>query len=302
MSAAPSDRERWLAERRNGIGASEAGAVLGLSPYRSPLDVYLEKVGEVPAGPDSEAMYWGRELEGAVLRRYQRDNPGRELQTVQRTYRSDAYPWMTATPDAVGADRLVEVKTAGMRSAADWGEPGTDAVPVQYLVQVTHQMICTGHQLADLAVLIGGQDYRVYAVPLDAELAAAIIARERDFWEAVEARNPPAPTTLAGALARWPKDTGTSIAATPDVIEACQRLKAVKAEIKAREADAEALEVAVKACMADAATLTGPDGKALATWTSQTARRFDSSAFKAAHPDLYETFRVASQSRVFRLK
>lgn len=301
MSAGPDDRAAWLAERRQGIGASESAAVLGLSPYRTALDVYLDKVGDAPPLADSEAMYWGRELEGAILRRYMRDT-GRELQTVQRTYRSELHPFMTATPDAVGADRLVEVKTAGMRSADQWGEPGTDAVPVQYLVQVTHQMIVTGHQLADLAVLIGGQDYRVYAVQLDAELAAAIIARETEFWQAVESRNPPAPTTLAGAFARWPKDAGTSITASADVYEAVQRLKAVKAEIKAREADAEALEVAVKACMADAATLTGPDGKALATWTTQTARRFDSAAFKVAHPDLYETFRVASQSRVFRIK
>lgn len=300
MSAAE-ERAQWLAERRQGIGASESAAVLGLSPYKTPLDVYLEKTGEAPAQADNEAMYWGRELEGAILRRYQRDT-GRELQTVQRTYRSALHPFMTATPDAVGSDRLVEVKTAGIRSAVEWGDPGTDAVPVAYLVQVTHQMIVTGHQLADLAVLIGGQDYRVYAVPLDAELAAAIIEREATFWQAVEARQPPAPTTNAGAFARWPKDAGTSIVASADVYEACQRLKAVKADIKAREADAEALEVAVKACMAEAATLTGPDGKALATWTTQTARRFDSAAFKVARPDLYETFRVASQSRVFRLK
>lgn len=303
MTSATQDRTAWLAERRTGIGASECAAVVGLSPWATPLDIYLSKVAtDVPAeGPDSEPMYWGRELEAVILRRYQRDT-GRQLDTEQKLVRSPQHPFMIATPDARASDRLVEVKTAGLQAAKEWGEPGTDAVPMQYLLQVTHQMIVTGDQLADIAVLIAGSDYRVYQVRLDPELAGMLIEREREFWASVEARTPPQPTTLAGALARWPKDAGTSVAATADALEAVARLKAVREDIKAREADAEALEVAVKACMADAATLTGPDGKALATWTSQTARRFDSSAFKAAHPDLYDQFRVASASRVFRIK
>jgi putative phage-type endonuclease len=291
-----------MTDRRASIGASEAAAVLGLSPYKTPLDVYLEKTGDVPAPVlDSEPVYWGRALESLILQRYMADT-GRALDVVQQVYRSPEHPFMTATPDAVGADRLVEIKTAGIRQAAQWGEPGTDAVPIQYLVQVTHQMIVTGHQLADMAVLIGGQDYRVYAVPLDRELAAAVIEREREFWSAVSARTPPAPTTLAGASLRWPRDTGATVVASPDVLEALARLKAVRERLKVDEADADALELAVKTCMAEATTLTDAAGAVLATWKSQSSRRFDAQAFKAAHGDLYEQFRVASASRVFRLK
>lgn len=286
-----------------GIGASEAAAVVGLSPWRTPLDVYLDKIGTAVAEEphDSESMYWGRELEAVILRRYIRDS-GRDIDIVQKTVRSAAHPFMVATPDGVGADRLVEIKTAGIRQAREWGEPGTDAVPMQYLIQVTHQMIVTGHQLADLAVLIGGNDYRVYSVVRDEELAGMLIEREHAFWQTVEARIPPEPTSLAAAALRWPTDDGKSIAATPNVYEAWTHLKEAREQIKTIEADADALELAIKTCMADAAKLTGPDGKPLCTWTTQTSRRFDGTRFKAAHPELYESFRIASRSRVFRLK
>jgi len=303
VTSATQDRTAWLQERRTGIGASECAAVVGLSPWATPLDIYLSKVAtDVPAeGPDSEPMYWGRELEAVILRRYQRDT-GRQLDTEQKLVRSPQHPFMIATPDARASDRLVEVKTAGLQAAKEWGEPGTDAVPMQYLLQVTHQMIVTGDQLADIAVLIAGNDYRVYQVKLDPELAAMLIEREAAFWRAVEAREPPDPTSLAAASLRWPVDTGKTMTATPEIYAAWTQLRSLREELKAREADCDALELAIKTCMADAATLVGPAGETLCTWKTQSARRLDSKALRAAHPAIYEAFLTESPSRVFRMK
>ena len=64
------NREEWLNERRTGIGGSDAAAVMGLNPWKSPLDVYLDKTGQLMESPDNPALYWGRVLEEVVAREY----------------------------------------------------------------------------------------------------------------------------------------------------------------------------------------------------------------------------------------
>ena len=64
------NREEWLNERRSGIGGSDAAAVMGLNPWKSPLDVYLDKTGQLMESPDNPALYWGRVLEEVVAREY----------------------------------------------------------------------------------------------------------------------------------------------------------------------------------------------------------------------------------------
>jgi putative phage-type endonuclease len=62
-------RDEWLAARRTGIGGSDIAAILGLSPWRTPLDVYRDKVDGAEQ-PETEAMRWGRLLEDVIAREY----------------------------------------------------------------------------------------------------------------------------------------------------------------------------------------------------------------------------------------
>lgn len=289
-----------MTDRNKTLGASEAAAAIGLSKWRTPLALYAQKIGDAPPTPDSLPMQVGRALEPVVLRALI-DERGCTLQDQQRRFVDPALPWRTCTVDAItAAGELVEAKTAG--SALGWGADGTDQVPTDYIVQVQHSMAVTGLRVALIPVLLAGRIFRVYEVARDDWLIEAITERECVFWRCVEARTPPEITTLADAAIRWPHDTGRVLTATDGLLEAAERLRALKAEAKAREADMDALELEIKTAMADATTLAAPDGRALATWKSQSARRFSSSDFKAAHADLYEAFRHETHSRVFRLK
>lgn len=287
-------------DRSKGLGASEAAAACGLSKWRTPLALYRQKIGEAPPTEETLPMRVGKALESVVLGEYCRER-GVTLRDQQTAFRDPALPWRWVTVDAIDSNGvLVEAKTAG--TALGWGAQGTDQVPMDYVLQCQHGMAVTGLALAVIPVLIAGREFKVYEVPRDDALIAAITAREQEFWRCVETRTPPAVVSLADATALWPRDTGKAVTATADVMEAVERLRIVRAEIAQKEADADSLELAIKTCMADAARLETPAGDVLATWTAQTARRFDSAALKAELPTIYEQFRKESTSRVFRLK
>ena len=189
------DREAWLAERRNGIGASEAAAVCGVSDHDTPLDVYLRKVGLAPEKPESPAMRWGSLHEPTIARAYSEDT-GADLVDEQRFVRSPVHPWMFATLDRVRADgRPVELKTIGVRAAYalgdQLGESGSDVVPFTWRCQALHQMVVTGTEAVDVAALVGGNDFRIYTIPFDARVADRLVAMEAEFWDRVQRREPP---------------------------------------------------------------------------------------------------------------
>lgn len=189
MATATMDRAAWLAERRNSIGASEAAAVLGVCRYRAPIDVWQHKLGLAPDTLENEAMRWGTLLEPLIASEYTH-RTGREVTAAQEFVRHPDHPWMTATLDGIAGDRLLEIKTASAW-AREWGDEDTDQIPDNYMVQVHHQMACTGHARADVAVLIGGQRLRVYEVERNDDLIGAMLEREREFWDHVRSRTPP---------------------------------------------------------------------------------------------------------------
>jgi putative phage-type endonuclease len=181
-----------LAERKRGLGGSDAAAALGLSPWVTPRELYEDKITDVTpldvAEPIEGPLLWGSLLEPLIRQRYA-DQTGRVVR-VPDTIWSERFPWMLAHLDGVtDCGRGLECKTA--RSAEGWGEPGTDEIPQQYLIQVQHCMIVTGIEVFDVRVLIGGSEERMYEVPADRELQELIVEGEHAFWGHVARREPP---------------------------------------------------------------------------------------------------------------
>lgn len=186
----PETEADWLAERRNSVGSSESPAILGVSTFATPIDVWQRKLGLAPDQDENDAMRWGKKLEPLILEEYTA-RTGRTVAAVQQFVRHPGYPWMTATLDGLTTDgRIVEVKTTSSW-AREWGDEDTDAIPEAYLVQVHHQMACTGIAEADVAVLIGGQKFRTYRVERNAGLIEVIEARCAEFWTCVREKTPP---------------------------------------------------------------------------------------------------------------
>lgn len=296
------NRAEWIAERRKGIGGSDVAAILGLSPWKTPLAVYLDKRGEGDETPDNEPMLWGRVLEPVIRQQYA-ERTGRIVRVPEGILTHQHYQFMRANLDGVTDDcRVVEIKTA--RGGNDWGEPGTDEIPVPYLLQVQHYMAVTGFEVADVAVLIGGSDFRLYEVPADVELQEMMIAGESDFWQRVVEGRPPEPVSFSDVQAMFGRiSSQESVEATEDVLEALARLKTIREEIKAAETQEEAAKALIMKAMGEAEALV-KSGKTLATWKmAKPPVRFDTKGFRAAHPDLYQKFATAGEpSRRFLLK
>lgn len=300
-------RSEWLEQRRTGIGGSDVAAILGLSKYKTPLAVYLEKRGEADPTPDSAVMRWGRYLEPAVRQAYA-DETGREVRVPTEMLRHPLYPHMLANLDGVAGGaheplRIFEAKTA--RSADGWGEPGSDDIPQPYLLQVQHYMEVTGVQVADVAVLIGGSDFRLYEVPADRELQEMLIDAEAEFWERVQRAEPPEPVSYADVQARYGRASREGLVlASDEVMVAARRLADIKEQRAALDAAEEDWKALIQKAMGENDTLIDGSGKTVATWkAAKPAQRFDAAAFKAAHPEMHAQFvKPGEPSRRFLLK
>jgi len=186
-------REEWLGVRGNGIGSSDAAVAAGISPFKSPLELWLEKTGRQPA-PDlsaNDAVFWGTTLETIIANVYA-DRTGAKVRKVNAVLQHPEYLFMLANLDRLvlhptDGSGILEVKTAGLHSAQYW-EKG---VPDSYQCQVLHALAVTGKEWCDVAVLIGGQDFRIYRVHRDDAKIADLILREERFWQCVMSDTPP---------------------------------------------------------------------------------------------------------------
>lgn len=288
-------------DRINGIGGSEAAAVLGLSPFKTRYQVWSDKRGLSGESEPTAAMEWGTRLE-PVIRQWYSDKTGRTVRDSGHVA-SKEHPFMLCTPDGVTDDgRLLEVKTAG--SSRDWGEPGTDEVPIHYQIQVQHNMVVTGLAVADLPVLIAGRDPRIYEVPADRELQQMIIEREAAFWKMVEAGEPPEAVSYADAVKRFARSKAQLIEADSEALAAVSLLHELEAAAKDTKRQEEQARFIILRLMGGADTLVDANGDVLVTCkTAKDSVRFDSKAFELAHPRLYKKFSVSRVgSRRFLLK
>lgn len=304
MSAQPKPAATQ-ADRRKFIGGSDAAAILGISPWRTPLDIFLDKsqprIEEV--SPERQRVFTrGHRMEPYVVDLLAEET-GLVIVGRNNRYIDKEFDFLACEIDAEAATgENIEIKTVSPFKAKEWGEEQTDAIPVHYTAQAMHGLMITGKLVCVFGVLIGGDDFRVYRVERDEEIITAMRAREVEFWRNhIEAGLPPEPTTASDVIGMFSKDSGLSVEATHEIVDALNQLRDAKAVIKEHEPIVEELEARLKLFMRDAAVLTVA-GNPMATWKSQTSSRFDQSAFKVAHPDLFEQFKKTGESRVFRLK
>ena len=212
-------REDWLAVRKQGIGSSDAAAAVGLNPYKSQLELWLEKTGRDTSLPkldpqDEESpAYWGNVLEPIVAWHYSKrsGNRVRRINAVLQ-HPDPKLPWMLANIDreVIGAEdvQILECKTAGINGARLWKE----GVPEYVQLQVMHQLAVTGKQAADVAVLLGGQHLEIHRIERDESMIARLIDLERLFWDFVVSDTPPPADGTASAEAAlrclYPEDNG----------------------------------------------------------------------------------------------
>ncbi len=184
--------EQQRIERCLGIGGSDMGIIMGLSSYKTPYQLYLEKIGEVdPSNKMTEAQYWGEKLEPTVRKEFEE----RHDVTIEMpdTIIHPDYPFLRGNLDGFipKYNAVLEVKTHSEFNIKEWGEEGTNQIPKSYLLQVAHYCLITNADCAYIAVLIGNGKYREYKYTRDTTLEANVLNAAQKFWSCVQTKTPP---------------------------------------------------------------------------------------------------------------
>jgi putative phage-type endonuclease len=291
------DRQSWLEQRRAGIGGSDVAAMLGLSKWKTPYQLYLDKRGELPEQEDNEAMFWGRGLEPVIRRRYELET-GLTVHMHEGILQHPEYSFMLANLDGQISDELIlEIKTA--RYADGWGEVNTAEIPIAYSLQCQWYLMITGALVADVAVLISGSDFRLYQIEADEELQIMLTAAAIEFWQRVQDGNPPDVITYGDAVERYGKSDGSSsILTTEEVFEAYQELAEIRKDLKHYEAKEEEQKAIICKYMGDQFdTIIDATGKPLVTWKLAKGRTgFNSKQLQLDHPELAKQYTTTGES------
>lgn len=301
-----------LKEHQEGLGGSDALAYAGLDIQKSLVDLYREKIEPPVPQPDNPRKEWGRRLEPVVIGKFQETSGRVVSRPPAKAPRMTDFPFMLAHLDGVLIDSEIapeglEVKTGDKQMSAEYGEVGTDAVPIRHVCQVMHYMLVIPEiRRFHLAVLLGGNDYRQYVVEHDEELARMLLIRARGFWEHVQARVPPDPFTLDDCKYVWPASRERQIKADDGTLEAVVRLADLRKQERMAGRAADEQEVAIKSYMGDSSVLIDPNSPVtnnfLASWRSQDRTTVNLKQLEADHPDLVARYRVVTSHRVFRIR
>ena len=303
------DRGQWLEVRKGGVGSSDAAAAVGLSPYKSRLELWLEKTGRAAANDDHQGMddprFWGTLLEPYVAVAYQQKTD-HKVRKVNAVLQHPTFPFMLANIDreVVGsADvQILECKTAGEFGSRLW----RDGVPEYVQLQVQHQLAVTGKGAADVAVLLCGQKLEVHRIERDEEVISRLVVLESQFWEYVVTDTPP-PADGSESAARALRhlyqgnDTTLDFTGNAELGNTFDALADLDQEIAAKERDAERLKQAIQQAMGDASKAAFANG-VVTFKRAKDGSRLDMKALAAVYPDIAARYTVTTPgSRRFLL-
>ncbi len=190
-----------ISMRTESIGSSDASAIVGLNPWRTPVDVWLEKTGRAASFKGNEATEAGDLLEDAVINRALQKIKAVSHERAPELMYADGLPFISARLDCTavlpeGDRTIVEGKTSGITKMLDmdaWGEEWSDAVPDYYKIQVQHQLFVAGpdYQFAILSALIPPRGFVMFCLPRQQDVIDALVERHIEFWECVRTDTPP---------------------------------------------------------------------------------------------------------------
>lgn len=261
----------WLADRRAHLTATDMAGILGLSKWSSRMGVWLDKRG-LSENAETERMAWGNRLQAAILMGYS-DRVGHPVEMADPFAFTEVpdFPILGASLDARWADedlRPVDAKNVGFKKPSEWGDEETDQIPEKYIVQLTVQMMATRTDVADLAVLFGGNRLATYRVHRDAGMVEMITTAADEFWRVhiVGGLEPAVDGSAAWTdyLSKRAKQTSEVILpASVEAAEAMAMLRAArldKEDAAAREATASNV---LKAIIGEHAGIAGEGGRVM---------------------------------------
>lgn len=284
--------------RKNFIGGSDIAAVMGLSRWKTALQLWAEKTGEVePADlSEVEAVQLGTELEEFVAKKFEKET-GKSVRRSPQNYTHKKYDFMKCQVDRLvtGTDELLECKTCSAWKAKEW--EGED-IPNEYILQVMWQLGITGRKVGWIAVLIGGQAFKYKRIDFDYNMFDKMESEVIRFWAMVESKVPPIATGMDNQiLFELHPESNSEIQEAQELESQIALLQEVKMHIQEMEKEKEEIEASIKERIGD--NLGIKTEKYIVKWNPQ--RRAFLDTLKLKLDGLYEQYLISKPMRVLRV-
>lgn len=302
MSTVNLDKAEWLKYRKQGIGGSDAGAICGLNPYRTAMQVYYDKTSDETEEIDNEAMRQGREFEDYVARRFM-EATGKKVRRANYMFQDEDNPFMLADVDRilVGENAGLECKTASPFMAEKWKD---GKIPMSYQIQCHHYMSVCNAEAWYIAVLIYGREFKYYKIERDEQVIKDLIQIEKDFWKNhVEKRILPEPdgSRLSDSvIAEYFKDTVAETIPLTGFDEKIKRRQELMEVMARMDTEKKQIEQELKVYLGEAEQAENENFRVM--WKNVCSERLDEKRLKEEQPEIYALYRKSINSRRFTIK
>ena len=258
------EKAAWLEKRKHYVTGTDAGKLIGVSPYGGKFAVWLDKTGRAAPVVETPAMKAGKKFESAILQTYAEEmNCKLEHVDGYQLITCDKYPRLGASLDGWNHDLQIPVDAKNIKWKNEkWGDAWTDQFPEYYKAQLQVQMMVTGATFAHLAVMFSGQDFFIYSMEYDEDMAQKILDASEEFWPYVENDQMPeadgsdeATEYIKSEFARG--DAAAVKDPTEEILEALKGLQKAKLDEKDAQNRKTEFENRIKLYMGDATAIKG---------------------------------------------
>jgi putative phage-type endonuclease len=309
------------------LGGSNAAAVMGLSPWATPVELWEQKTGrKVKPAPDDAAkrrFERGHRLEPFIrdmaIDKLKAQGLKVDLLASNERYTDPEHSFLSCEIDFElkltgsleiggklhefdGEHINCDAKSVTGFARKKWGEVDTEDVPIEYAAQFMHGLMVTGRRYCLVAALRSFDDVDVFWTVRDDETIAGMRPKLVSFWiDHVLADVPPDPMIFDDIKLLFPIDNGDPIEATQEIAIKVGRMLDVKEQIKRLEEQEEVLQFEIADFISPHSILTF-GGKEIASWKAQQTSRLDQKALKEEAPELAAKFTTTTTTRVMRIK
>lgn len=289
-------------DRNSGIGGSDIPVILGLSKWKTPVQLYLEKIGQVTEEKKNDnserLMDMGKMLEPYVIDQFEKTT-GNKVGRQQEIIRHPKYNFLYGTIDGMCANLILEIKTTSSLVKA-WGE----GVPSYVKAQVAYYCALANAEGAKIVALFRDTgEMKTYTYMRDIAHENEIIKYAVDFWDCVTKKVPPMPFDYSDMQLLFKEvKEDKKVLASNDDITIISKMARLKNEIKEREDEFEVLKTSICAKLGDAEILEDALGECLVSWKSRNTTKVSTDTLKKVYPQIYNECLTKSMSRTFSLK
>lgn len=301
----PVNRDEWLKQRSKGLGGSDAGAVMGLNPYKSAYSLWAEKTGQISnVVEENEAIRLGNDLEDYVAKRFA-EQENKRIKRSSYCYQSKEFPFMRANVDRliVGENSALECKTANPFKDGDYS---SNIIPPSYYCQCLHYMAVCGFDRMYLAVLVFQKGFYTYVIDRGNEAVEAdiraLIKAESEFWKLVEDGTAPdvdgseSTVQTLKQLHQSDERVVVDLCDFDEKLDEIQELKEQRKELKTRQKTLEnELKEVLIGCDYGQSSIYNVSAKVT------TSSRFDTDKFKKENLKIYNSYKKETQTQTLRI-